>query len=292
MKWLAICRKRGVCTKVSAGTTSSGNLGFDNNHSDTFGSFTGAPWPVIAGLWTDLDTRGGATTASPGGNSTGGNRVHDDRDTANQSRTATWNDVGYHPAGTNPVNAFQSQLVGRGGGDVDIVYRHAAVGPGAATAGCAGDEQVSTEGRTSPHQLRGATAACVGPSWQQAVTGQGTPGMARIIGNDSANNLAGTAGADLIHGFDPGGPGRAVTAIDAVRVASGLGQPLFLTAAPDDPTRLCVAEKAGAIKVMNAETGAVAATTFLHLTGQVATASEQGLLGMAFRPDFATNPKV
>ncbi len=116
--------------------------------------------------------------------------------------------------------------------------------------------------------------------------------MARIIGNDSANNLAGTAGADLIHGFDPGGPGRAVTAIDAVRVASGLGQPLFLTAAPDDPTRLCVAEKAGAIKVMNAETGAVAATPFLHLTGQVGTASEQGLLGMAFRPDFATNPKV
>ena len=116
--------------------------------------------------------------------------------------------------------------------------------------------------------------------------------MAQIIGNDSANSLAGTAGADLIYGFDPGGPGRTVTEIDAVRVASGLGQPLFLTAAPDDPTRLFVVEKTGAIKGLNAETGAVAATPFLNLTGQVATASEQGLLGMAFHPDFATNSKV
>lgn len=116
--------------------------------------------------------------------------------------------------------------------------------------------------------------------------------MADITGNDLANTLTGTAGADLIYGFDPNGAGRQVSQIEATRLASGLGQPLFLTHAPDDPTRVFVVEKGGVIKVMNPETGAVAATPFLNVSTQIATASEQGLLGLAFHPDFATNGKV
>lgn len=116
--------------------------------------------------------------------------------------------------------------------------------------------------------------------------------MANITGTDAANTLTGTAGADLIYGFDPNGPGRAVSQIDAVRLASGLAQPLFLTAAPDDPTRLFVVEKGGAIKVMDPATGTTLPTPFLNVAGQVATASEQGLLGMAFHPDYATNGRV
>ena len=35
----------------------------------------------------------------------------------------------------------------------------------------------------------------------------------RIVGDDGSNTLEGTAGADLIYGFDPGGPQAQVSAI-------------------------------------------------------------------------------
>jgi glucose/arabinose dehydrogenase len=116
--------------------------------------------------------------------------------------------------------------------------------------------------------------------------------MATIIGTDAANTLNGTAVDDLIYGFDPSGPGRTVTQIDAARITTGLSQPLFTTSAPDDPTRLFVVEKGGQVEIIDPATGARAATPFLDVTGQVATAGEQGLLGLAFHPGYATNGKA
>ncbi len=116
--------------------------------------------------------------------------------------------------------------------------------------------------------------------------------MATIIGNDTANTQTGAAGADLIYGFDPDAGGRATAPIDVVPIVSGLSQPLFLTAAPDDPTRLFVVEKGGQIEIIDTAAGTRAATPFLDLSGQVATAGEQGLLGLAFHPQYAGNGKV
>src|SRR5262249_11046715 len=44
----------------------------------------------------------------------------------------------------------------------------------------------------------------------------------------------------------------------------------------------------GKIRIMKPATGAVTATPFLQLTG-LSTGNEQGLLGLAFAPDFATS---
>jgi glucose/arabinose dehydrogenase len=110
-----------------------------------------------------------------------------------------------------------------------------------------------------------------------------------IMGGSGADALAGTPGADLILGFDPGGPANQVTAIDATRVAAGLSQPVFATAPADDPDRLFVVEKPGRIQVLDLGSGAVAPTPFLDLSDQVATAGEQGLLGLAFHPGYAAN---
>jgi glucose/arabinose dehydrogenase len=68
-------------------------------------------------------------------------------------------------------------------------------------------------------------------------------------------------------------------------VAAGLAFPLYLTAPPSDP-RLFVVEKGGAIRVV--KDGAVLPAPFLDLTGQVSTDGEQGLLGLAFPPDYAS----
>jgi len=70
------------------------------------------------------------------------------------------------------------------------------------------------------------------------------------------------------------------------RIAEGLDFPLYLTAPPGDP-RLFVVEKGGAIRIIKA--GVLLATPFLDLHAQVSTGSEQGLLGLAFDPAYATN---
>ncbi len=78
---------------------------------------------------------------------------------------------------------------------------------------------------------------------------------------------------------------------EVVRVASGLGAggPLFLLEVPDGSGRVYVVEKTGTIRVLDPDSGTLAATPFLDVTAEVSTAGEQGLLGFALAPDFATS---
>src|SRR3989304_10098025 len=72
---------------------------------------------------------------------------------------------------------------------------------------------------------------------------------------------------------------------DWVLVSDGFARPLLLTHAGDGSGRLFVVEQAGMIQVM--ENGAVHADPFLDLPTQVGSeGNEQGLLGLAFHPDF------
>ncbi len=87
------------------------------------------------------------------------------------------------------------------------------------------------------------------------------------------------------------GAGRAATPLTTVRVASGLTRPLFVTAPPQDTTRLFIVEQRGSdnrgrIKIVKG--GVTLATPFLT-TDVLATDNEQGLLGLAFAPDYATS---
>ena len=68
-------------------------------------------------------------------------------------------------------------------------------------------------------------------------------------------------------------------------VTEGLSQPLFLTHAPGDSTRLFIVEKGGAIRVVL--NGALRDEPFLEVA--VSTDSERGLLGLAFHPNYASN---
>ena len=79
--------------------------------------------------------------------------------------------------------------------------------------------------------------------------------------------------------------------LDAVRVASGLTQPLFVTAPPGDFRRLFIVQQDGNIRILNLLTGTLNSTPFPTLTGLTDTTGEQGLLGMAFDPNYATNGK-
>jgi glucose/arabinose dehydrogenase len=72
-------------------------------------------------------------------------------------------------------------------------------------------------------------------------------------------------------------------------VATGLAFPLYLTAPEGDP-RLFIVEKGGTVRIVAGE--AVLPNPFLDLSAQVSTGREQGLLGLAFDPQYATNGRL
>lgn len=79
-------------------------------------------------------------------------------------------------------------------------------------------------------------------------------------------------------------PGDLPLALETV--ATGFDFPLYLTAPSGDP-RLFVVEKTGRIRIV--KNGTLLPTAFLDLHTLVSGGSEQGLLGLAFDPAYATN---
>ncbi|MHC5029370.1 MAG: PQQ-dependent sugar dehydrogenase [Planctomycetota bacterium] len=65
--------------------------------------------------------------------------------------------------------------------------------------------------------------------------------------------------------------------------------PVYLTYPPDGTDRIFVVEVAGRIRVFANSDSTTSTTTFLDITGRVRSGGEEGLLGLAFDPDYATN---
>ena len=84
----------------------------------------------------------------------------------------------------------------------------------------------------------------------------------------------------------PVGPPEATLPVGLEPVASGLSFPLYLTS-PAGDARLFIVEKGGAIRIV--KDGVLLPAPFLTLAGRVSTGSEQGLLGLAFDPAYASN---
>jgi hypothetical protein len=66
--------------------------------------------------------------------------------------------------------------------------------------------------------------------------------------------------------------------------------PVYVTAPPGDPHRLFVVEQRG--RIMEVRDGQKLATPFLDIASDVRSGGEQGLLSMAFSPDYATSRKL
>lgn len=73
------------------------------------------------------------------------------------------------------------------------------------------------------------------------------------------------------------------------RVANGFSLPVYATAPTGDTDRLFVIEQhTGQIRILDLSSGTTLATPFLTVPG-ISQGGEQGLLGLAFHPDYATN---
>jgi glucose/arabinose dehydrogenase len=75
--------------------------------------------------------------------------------------------------------------------------------------------------------------------------------------------------------------------IDLRPVVSGLDSPLLVTHAGDGSGRMFVVEQVGRIRIVR--NGQVAPQPFLDVSALVTAGGEQGLLGLAFHPDYADN---
>lgn len=84
-------------------------------------------------------------------------------------------------------------------------------------------------------------------------------------------------------------------ALRAQRIATGLHRPVYVTHAPGQPDLLYIVEardskKIGRIKILNLKTGRINPTPFLQVP-KVNSGNEEGLLCMAFHPQYAKNKK-
>jgi glucose/arabinose dehydrogenase len=101
-------------------------------------------------------------------------------------------------------------------------------------------------------------------------------------GSSSTPQTAGTPGP-------PGTPGPVTLGLTTV--VSGLSNPVDLETPDDNSGRLFVVEQPGRIKIIS--NGSVLPTPFLDITSKVNfDGAEQGLLGVAFHPNFSAVPKI
>src|SRR5215510_5664143 len=70
-------------------------------------------------------------------------------------------------------------------------------------------------------------------------------------------------------------------------VTTGLSSPLFVGHAGDSSNRLFILEQGGVVKVL--QPGSSTPTVFLDIHTRIVAGGEQGLLGLAFHPGYASN---
>jgi glucose/arabinose dehydrogenase len=81
--------------------------------------------------------------------------------------------------------------------------------------------------------------------------------------------------------------------LTTVRLVEGLDRPVLVASPPGEPDRLFIVEQVGTIRIF--EDGALHPTTFLDIQaitrapGDSGAGNEEGLLGLAFHPDYAVN---
>lgn len=117
----------------------------------------------------------------------------------------------------------------------------------------------------------------------------GGSGNDRVSGGEGADRLTGGLGDDVLFGYGASDVSAGSADIRVTEVGRGFAQLVAGVAAPGDPDRLYVVEQhTGRVMLLDPATGA--SVPFLDLPdASLATGAEQGVLGLAFDPDYATN---
>lgn len=122
--------------------------------------------------------------------------------------------------------------------------------------------------------------------------------LAMIIGflpagsaQDATPSSAGPVAASPTQGqtVEPGGTLPGNPSVQLVKIAGGLADPINVAAPDDDSGRIFIVERVGRIRIVDAD-GKLLDEPFLDISDSVKTDFlEQGLLGLAFHPDYKNN---
>jgi glucose/arabinose dehydrogenase len=105
----------------------------------------------------------------------------------------------------------------------------------------------------------------------------------------AALTLSACGGTDGPTIDEPAREGGTAASFAVERIATGLNRPTYVGAVPGDPRALVVLEQPGRVVEVDARGER---RTLLDLRDRVALGAEQGLLGLAFHPDFAENRRL
>lgn len=75
-------------------------------------------------------------------------------------------------------------------------------------------------------------------------------------------------------------------------ISTSLSSPVFMTAPANDTTRLFIVEQGGLIRIFDVTSNSLLVTPFLNISGLISAGGEQGLLGLAFDPQYAVNRRI
>ncbi len=119
---------------------------------------------------------------------------------------------------------------------------------------------------------------------------------AGVVAADSSGAAGGPSDGSLALGGSPSGPEWSSTelaplggtpTIALTLLTQAVDGPVHVTHAPDGSGRFFIVEKGGYIRIL--KNGSLLGTPFLDIHTLVSGDSEQGLLSVAFHPDYATN---
>jgi glucose/arabinose dehydrogenase len=91
---------------------------------------------------------------------------------------------------------------------------------------------------------------------------------------------------------NPPPPPTLTLAVARVFPALSFASPVGALQAPGDASRWFIIEQPGRIKVFASQAGTSVTSDFLDITSRVSCCGEEGLLGVAFHPQFPANPRV
>ncbi len=149
-----------------------------------------------------------------------------------------------------------------------------------AAFGC-GDDDVDPDGGTTDAAAPDSAALDSGADVGRDAGGADA---ARDAGTGDAGSDAGRDDAGVVGGCASG----ALPPLALAPLAPRFETPVFAASPPGDPEAFFVVQKAGTIVVVR--DGATLPEPFLDLTGEdILTDGEQGLLGLAFHPNYASN---
>jgi len=112
-----------------------------------------------------------------------------------------------------------------------------------------------------------------------------TPSPAVSAAAPSASSQPSSPSSGPASSFEP--TGQEVT---AEAVVADLADPVDVANAGDGTGRLFVAEQAGRIRIVR--DGTTLSDPFLDITDRIDSGGERGLLGLAFHPDYPTDPRL